>query len=107
VQSKAAPNTLCESGGIVIPIGTGRDSRRGRGKQFFFEKKNQKTFETWRACRGNAYAIQTKVFASFFKKKRFPTLYGSISMRLSASTVLRSIGLGDNSPAKSVQLIVK
>jgi hypothetical protein len=40
-------------------------------KEFFFEKKNQKTFAYW------AYALRqrarplAKVFASFFKKKLF------------------------------------
>jgi hypothetical protein len=44
---------------------------KAKGKQFFFEKKNQKTFSY------KAYALPqrarqwTKVFASFSKKKRF------------------------------------
>jgi hypothetical protein len=41
-------------------------------KQFFFVKKSQKTFALWDTRRGNAYAKLAKVFASFFKKKRFP-----------------------------------
>jgi len=37
-------------------------------KQFFFEKKNQKTFAYWaRAC-GQSEGV--KVFASFFQKRR-------------------------------------
>jgi hypothetical protein len=47
----------------------------GEGKQFFFEKKNQKTF-AYKACALRHRARQwTKVFASFFKKKRFPTSF--------------------------------
>jgi hypothetical protein len=46
---------------------------QGKGKQFFFEKKNQKTFARWRArCMQRAPQF-SKVFASFFKKKRFLT----------------------------------
>jgi hypothetical protein len=37
-------------------------------KQFFFKKKNQKTL---RGCRGANGDSLAKVFASFFKKKRF------------------------------------
>jgi hypothetical protein len=54
-----------------VPIGIGRDSRIGKGKQFFFGKKNQKTF-VYKACALPQRARQwTKVFASFFKKKCF------------------------------------
>jgi hypothetical protein len=41
-------------------------------KKFFFEKKNQKTFDySVRALRQRA-PVGAKVFASFFKKKCFP-----------------------------------
>jgi hypothetical protein len=49
----------------------GRSRRRSEGKQFFFEKKNQKTF-AYKACALPKRARQwAKVFASFFKKKCF------------------------------------
>jgi hypothetical protein len=53
---------------LGVPLFT----RQGpQGKQFFFEKKNQKTFVI-KALRLPQHANQfTKVFASFFKKKRF------------------------------------
>jgi hypothetical protein len=44
-----------------------------QGKQFFFEKKNQKTFVViGLGLPQRAYQL-AKVFASFFKKKRFFT----------------------------------
>jgi hypothetical protein len=47
----------------------------GVRKAFFFEKKNQKTFATAPAARRILHspcaAPLVKVFASFFKKKRF------------------------------------
>jgi hypothetical protein len=54
----------------------GRFSRRKQeGKAFFFEKKNQKTFTTAPTARRifdhPCAAPVAKVFASFFKKKRF------------------------------------
>jgi translocation and assembly module TamA len=39
-------------------------------KQFFFEKKNQKTFGTWPSLSGKAAAKQPKVFCFFFSKKK-------------------------------------
>jgi hypothetical protein len=39
------------------------------GKAFFFEKKKQKTFGTWRARWGNAAAKITKVFWFFSSEK--------------------------------------
>jgi hypothetical protein len=51
-----------------------RGVRDGR-KQFFFEKKNQKTFVPWRTRCRNAYALITKVFCFFSsEKKAFPSL---------------------------------
>jgi hypothetical protein len=44
------------------------NAREGR-KQFFFEKKNQKTFATWRMRCGSANTKITKVFWFFFSKK--------------------------------------
>jgi hypothetical protein len=53
-------------------------STRQRKKQFFFEKKNQKTFihevGGWGSTRQNVQ----KFFASFFQKRR-SFFYGSIS----------------------------
>jgi hypothetical protein len=44
------------------------------GKQFFFEKKNQKTFATGRTRCRNAHAKIPKVFWFFFSKKNtFPS----------------------------------
>jgi hypothetical protein len=39
-------------------------------KQFFFEKKNQKTFTPWAAACGGRGANIQKFFASFFSKKK-------------------------------------
>ena len=44
-----------------------------KGKQFFFEKKNQKTFENLGAPWIQRARQLAKVFASFFKKKFFLT----------------------------------
>jgi hypothetical protein len=41
-----------------------------KSKQFFFEKKNQKTFDCWApSCRKRG-AKNQKFFASFFQKSR-------------------------------------
>jgi hypothetical protein len=53
-------------------------SPEGR-KQFFFEKKNQKTFYSKRLALPQRAHKDAKVFASFFKKKRFPASNGSVS----------------------------
>ncbi len=45
--------------------------RYGEGKQFFFEKKNQKTFAHLGTPCVQGLAPWAKVFASFYKKKRF------------------------------------
>jgi hypothetical protein len=42
-------------------------------KQFFFEKKNQKTFVNRRRCRAHAPRL-TEVFARFFQKALLPSL---------------------------------
>jgi hypothetical protein len=47
----------------------GRDGQES--KPFFFEKKNQKTFDYCRLGLPQRARHQAKVFASFFKKKRF------------------------------------
>jgi hypothetical protein len=41
---------------------------------FFFEKKNQKTFDMKGLLRGWRASQMANVFASFFKKKRLPCL---------------------------------
>jgi hypothetical protein len=51
-------------------VQTGRWRAQER-KQFFFEKKNQKTFVYKAFGMGLRIARFAKVFASFFKKKRF------------------------------------
>jgi sulfonate transport system substrate-binding protein len=66
----------------MIPTRTVRDSCTSKGKQFFFEKKNQKTFAPLGTRCVQRVPQWTKVFASFFKKKRFPALYGSASIRV-------------------------
>jgi hypothetical protein len=40
-----------------------------RGKQFFFEKKNQKTFATWPRASGEDRDSGEKFFGSFFQKR--------------------------------------
>jgi hypothetical protein len=47
-----------------------RSCRRSRSKQFFFEKKNQKTFALMAFVVTPRAPQWPKVFASFFKKKR-------------------------------------
>jgi hypothetical protein len=42
-----------------------------RSKQFFFEKKNQKTFASLTRALPRRATQEIKVFASFFKKKAF------------------------------------
>jgi hypothetical protein len=52
--------------------GTWRYAAKGQEKkQFFFEKKNQKTFVTMAFALAQRISSRIKVFASFFKKKRF------------------------------------
>jgi len=43
-----------------------------RREAFFFEKKNQETFATLSPTHRRLGDSIAKVFASFFKKKRFP-----------------------------------
>jgi hypothetical protein len=43
--------------------------KKGR-KAFFFEKKNQKTFATWRTLPERAATASQKSFASFLQKRR-------------------------------------
>jgi hypothetical protein len=43
-------------------------------KQFFFEKKNQKTFATWRTLPESAATASQKSFASFLQKRRSSSL---------------------------------
>ena len=59
-------------------------------KQFFFEKKNQKTFICLLCTlAGTGEANPEKVFASFFKKKRFLPSLPSWSIILMASAKLK------------------
>jgi hypothetical protein len=44
----------------------------GEGKQFFFEKKNQKTFDTWGVFAGSMRAPMNKSFCFFFQKEALP-----------------------------------
>ena len=41
-----------------------------QGKQFFFEKKNQKTFDFWGSVSGDSATAGIKVFCCFFSKKQ-------------------------------------
>ena len=60
---------------------TGARSRDKESEQFFFEKKNQKTFiRLLRTLPGVGEANGENVFASFFKKKRFLSLLSERSM---------------------------
>jgi hypothetical protein len=56
-----------------------RAAERKKRKQFFFEKKNQKTFDYQRLALPHRAHQYAKVFASFFKKKRFLASNGSVS----------------------------
>jgi hypothetical protein len=40
-----------------------------QGKEFFFEKKNQKTFATWRTPPERSATAVKKFFGSFFQKR--------------------------------------
>jgi hypothetical protein len=48
-------------------------------KQFFFEKKNQKTFGPWRASAGGARDSDSKVFCFFSSEKKCFLPYPTIS----------------------------
>ncbi len=52
-------------------MGLGRRDFEG-SKQFFFEKKNQKTFVSWVPVSGKSATALTEAFCFFFSKKRFP-----------------------------------
>jgi hypothetical protein len=56
-----------------------RASPGGRSKQFFFEKKNQKTFVLIKLRLPHRAHQNGKVFAYFLKKKRFLAADGSVS----------------------------
>jgi hypothetical protein len=56
-----------------------RDAEGAERKSFFFEKKNQKTFYHRRLALPQGAHKDAKVFASFFKKKRFSASDGSVS----------------------------
>jgi hypothetical protein len=50
---------------------TGAPANKGRRKQFFFEKKNQKTFTYFDPCRSGLarQAREQKFFGSFIQKR--------------------------------------
>jgi hypothetical protein len=51
------------------PLSADRPGQSGEGrKQFFFEKKNQKTFAYWARAWGQSEGV--KVFCFFFSKKK-------------------------------------
>jgi hypothetical protein len=43
-----------------------RRKRRVAGRMFFFEKKNQKTFDFWRVAAGGVTSIDKSFLRSFF-----------------------------------------
>jgi hypothetical protein len=53
-------------GGRVGGVGGGSEKYE---KQFFFEKKNQKTFDPWSRCRRHRAPKVKKFFGSFFQKR--------------------------------------
>jgi hypothetical protein len=55
-----------------------RTSCVGR-KQFFFAKKNQKTFPSWGARYGTARTKQQKFFGSFLQKRTLPFLTSKVA----------------------------
>jgi hypothetical protein len=63
-------------------------AERQEGKQFFFEKKNQKTFDYTRLALRHRAHQYAKVFASFFKKKRFLASGGAVSRPASGLSAL-------------------
>jgi hypothetical protein len=57
------------------------EGRQAEEKQFFFEKKNQKTFAHKHACcHVDLAAKEPKVFCFFFSKKKFFLTFPSISL---------------------------
>jgi hypothetical protein len=77
----------------------GRDSAKGEGKVFFFEKKNQKTFATWaRSCLHLRDQL-AKVFCFFSSEKK--TLLFS-DARMIAPYLLRTTGRRVAATARSV-----
>ncbi len=79
-----------------MPIGL-RGAKGQERKQFFFEKKNQKTFDYYRLALQHRAHQYAKVFASFFKKKRFLALDGAVSTLLVSAGKI--IGLTELAPA--------
>jgi hypothetical protein len=59
------------------------------GKQFFFEKKNQKTFATWFALPERRAINVKKFFASFFQKRRPSFLTLSLTGRGASKAATR------------------
>jgi hypothetical protein len=57
-------------------------------KQFFFEKKNQKTFVIWRTLPERAATAVQKFFASFFQKRRPSSL--AVAFQQSAADLGRT-----------------
>jgi hypothetical protein len=56
---------------MVVVVPRGRVMACGEGKQFFFEKKNRKTFATWaELIPGRPKPKYSKVFCVFFSKKK-------------------------------------
>jgi hypothetical protein len=62
-----------------------------RKEAFLFEKKNQKTFTTWRACWGKSRASLEKVFWFFFSKKNAFFLSYSAARVICGGALLRTL----------------
>ncbi len=76
---------------IGVRVGFSAHGGPAEDKQFFFEKKNrpQKTFSYNRCALPQRAPQQAKVFASFFKKKRFLASYVSTSRRARIAALIR------------------
>jgi hypothetical protein len=71
----------------------------------FLKKKNQKTSDTWgKRCLQRVPQF-AKVFASFFKKKRFLASYGSISMAVGIKAASSRLSLIQSEFVTSISLI--
>jgi hypothetical protein len=62
-----------------VRFGTPPPKPNPKTKPFFFEKKNQNTFYHNRLALPHRAHQYPKVFASFFKKKRFRASEGSVA----------------------------
>ena len=77
-----------------------------RRKQFFFEKKNQKTFTCWGACQSfqPRKPKEQQFFVSFFQKRN--TSFLALTAAAIGAMLPPCLALADNAPVQLEQIIV-